>query len=240
MYIGQEYGVGMKKGLLIFPLLLLTFFVLKKNCAPIFSLSTYRFIQNGILSEDYLSSIKVYATKLLDHRYNAFEIIAQLKKEFSVLDKIEIAYRPCGTYIMMHAHKPVCCINEDLILTYDNQLVSKNYFAFHLFDSLASITVAQDYLPTIASLVPSLLRELPSDFKQDYDLEFINAHHICLRNKHEKNFSIIALATQDKWCCLLDQCVLVKQKLAERKDFNAKTMWIADARFADYIIAYKT
>jgi hypothetical protein len=141
---------------------------------------------------------------------------------------------------MIHAHKPLCCINADHILTYDNQLLSKNYYSFHLFDSLACVTVAENYVPKVGSLVPSLLDQLPSDFKQNYDIELINEHHVCLRSKQEKNFSIIASAAQDNLSCLLDRCALVKQKLAERKDFNEKISWVADTRFADYIIAYKT
>jgi hypothetical protein len=216
------------------------FFVYKQNSSPIFSLSTYRFIHNDLLSDDYLSSIKIYATQLLDHRCDGRKLITQLKKEFTVLDKIEIAYRPCGIYIMMQAHKPLCCINEDHILTYDNQLVSKNYYSCHLFDALARVTVAENYVSKAASLVPSLLGALPSDFKHHYDLELINEHYLCLQSKQEKNFSVIASAIQSDLSCLLTQCALVKNKLAERKDFNEKINWIADTRFADYIIAYKT
>lgn len=216
------------------------FFVYKQNSYLIASTSIYRFIQNDLLSDDYLSSIKIYATQLLDHRCDGHQLIAQLKKEFSVLDKIEIAYRPCGVYIMIYAHKPLCCINNDKILMHDNQLVSKNYFSCHLFDTLACATVAENCVSKAASLVPSLLCELPLDFKQNYDLELINEHHVCFRSKQEKNFSVIVSAIQDKLSCLLDQCALVKNKLAERKDFNEKINWVADTRFADYIIAYKT
>lgn len=230
----------MKKSLLFLSSLVVVFFSLKHISSPLFSHSQYRFIHNGVLSDDYFSSIKTYATQLLDDHCETHHLIAQLKKEFPVVDKIEIAYRPCGTYIMMHAHEPLCCINEDRILTCDNQLVSKNYYSCRLFDPLACVTVAENYLPTIASFVPSLLCELPSDFKQAYDLEFTNEHHVCLRSKQEKNFSIVACAAQDKFSCLLTQCELVKKKLAERKDFNEKINWVADARFADYIIAYKT
>jgi len=173
----------MRKYLLIFPVLLLTFFALKHISAPLFFAKEYRFIQTGLLSDDYLSSIKTYATQLLDDHYSAHTIITCLKKEFPVLDKIVVAYRPCGVY--------------------------------------------------------SLLCELPSDFNQDYNLEFINERHICLRSKQEKNFSIIACAAQDKLSCLLTQCAIVKKNISERKGFNEKAKWVTDVRFADYIIAYK-
>jgi len=230
----------MKKSLLVFSLVLLLFFVYKQNSFPIFSISTYRFIHNDLLSDDYFSSIKTYATQLLDQRCDGHTLITQLKKEFSILNTIEIAYRPCGIYIMMQAHKPLCCINEDHILMCDNQLISKNYYSCHLFDQLACVTVAESYVSKAVLLVPSLLGALPSDFKDDYDLELINEHYLCLRSKQEKNFSIIASAIQNNLSCLLTQCALVKNKLAERKDFSKKISWIADTRFADYIIAYKT
>ena len=218
----------------------MVFFLLKHISSSVFSTSQYRFIHNGLLSDDYFSSIKTYATQFLDQQCDAHYIIAQLKKEFPVVDKIEIAYRPCGTYVMVRSHKPLCCINEDQILTDHHQLVTKDYFSSPVLDSLNRFTVAENCLSHVASLVPSLLAELPSDFKQAYDLELRNEHHMCLRSKQEKNFSIVASALQKKLSCVLAQCELVKKKLVERKDFNEKINWVADARFADYIIAYKT
>jgi len=189
--------------------------------------------------DDYFSSITTYATQLLDENPGTHAFITQLKKNFSVLDKIEVAYRPCGTYIMMHAYKPLCCINQDQILVLHSQLLPKTYFSDHVLDHLARVAVSENCLSKIVPLIPSLLSELPLDFKQTYDLELCNEHCLYMRNKQEKNFSIIAVATQKKLAPLLAQCVLVKKKLTERKDFNEKTNWVADIRFADYIIAYK-
>ncbi len=238
--MGFNIGVEMKKSLLIFSTTALMFFVCKQNSSPIFSVNSYRFIQTGVLSDDYFSSVTMYATQLLNDNYSTHGFITQLKKKFAVLDKIDVAYRPCGTYIMMHTDKPLCCINQDQILTVHNQLFPKDYFSYPLLDSLSHVTIAENCFSKIVPLIPSLLSELPADFNQTYDLELLNEHCLYMRNKQEKTFNIIATATQKKLSPLLAQCALVKKKLAERKDFNAKTNWIADIRFADYIIAYKT
>ena len=39
---------------------------------------------------------------------------------------------------------------------------------------------------------------------------------------------------------LLAQCDLIKQNIREKKGFDKGVKWIADTRFADYIVTYKT
>lgn len=192
------------------------------------------------MSDDHFSSIKTYGTTLLDGDCDAAMIIAQLKKEYPVLDKIVIAYRPCGTYVMLYPHKPLCCINEDHVFAANNEIFAKNYFSLNALSAVAHVIVAQECLSRVSTLVSSLLSVLPPDFKDMYDLEVCNEHHVRLHDKKEKNFTIISSATQKEMPFLLTQCAAVKKKMNERKDFDERKKWVADIRFADYIIAYRT
>lgn len=230
----------MKKVLSIFPIFLLICFGLRRTSASFFSVTEYRVIQTGLISDAYFSSIKTCVGQLLgDNNGDASALIKNLKNTFPLLSKIIVAYRPCGTYVMTYAHKPVCCINDDLILTDQHELFPKNSFAAHACDSIAHISVAQECVSKVSALVPSLLRELPSYFNETYDLELVNERYVRLVDKQEKNFSIMAFATQKNLGELLAHCGTVKKIISERKGYDKKSTWINDIRFKDYVVAYK-
>lgn len=237
--ITKRKGGEMKRGLLVFTVLFLIFLGLRRNSAPFFSVAEYRFIQTGLLSDDYFSSIKTHASQLFDDNYSAHAIIASLKKEFSVLNKVAIAYRPCGVYVMTYAHKPVCCINDALVCTVNNELFSKNTFTVDALADVSRITVAQDHTSKISSFVSSLLSELPPYFNENYDLEVINEHCMHFIDKKEQRFTVVSSVTQKRISYLLAQCESVKKNIIERKGFDKGVKWVADIRFADYIVAYK-
>lgn len=229
----------MKRAIVFFGLFLLIFLGLRHTSAPFFSVKEYRVIQTGLISDDHFSSIKACVSQLLDDNCDAPALIKNLKNTFPVLNKIIVAYRPCGTYVMTYAYKPVCCINDDLILTDKNELFSKNSFAPHAYDSIAHVTVAQECLSKVSLLVPSLLRELPSDFNITYNLELFNERCVRLTDKQEKNFSIMASAQQKNLSSLLAHCSSVKKIISGRKGYDKNSMWINDVRFKDYVVAYK-
>jgi hypothetical protein len=229
-----------KKLLFIFPILLLIFFGLRRNSAPFFSVKECRMIQTGFLSDDYFSSIKISVQQLLDENCGAHSLIARLKNTFPILNKIVVAYRPCGIYVMTYAHKPLCCVNDEFVLTINNELFPQNAFAEHSLDSIVHITVAERCLSKVSTLIPSLLQELPTGFNDSYNLEVVNEHCVRLVDKQENNFSIMALAEQKNLSSLLAHCAKVKKNISERKDFSKGAAWIADVRFADYVVAYRT
>lgn len=229
----------MRKGLLIFSITIVVFFGLKKTAFILFSTKNVHCIQSSTLSDDYCTSIKNHAHRLLEKNYSAHHIITQLKKEYPLLNAITIAYRPCGTYIMLHARKPLSCINTDQVFADDHELYPKDFFAHHSIDSLAHMTIAQEYISKTALMVPELLNALPSQFNDTYNLELLHEHYVHLIDKQDKNFSIIASIGQKKLPELLMHCSRIKKNLSERKNFN-KSQWIMDTRFAEYIIAYKT
>lgn len=229
----------MRKSLLIFSIIIVVFFGLKKTAFALFSTKKIHCFQAGSLSDDYCASIKNHAHALLNKHCSAQDIITQLKKEYPLLDTIKIAYRPSSTYIMLSAYKPLCCINTDQVFAADHQLYPKDFFTQQAVDSLAHMTIAPEYILKTSFLVPELLNALPPQFNETYNLELLHEHHVQLIDKHDQHFSIITSIGQKKLPELLMHCSTVKKNLSERKDFN-RSQWRMDTRFAQYIIAYKT
>jgi len=232
----------MKKSLLfvcaVIPLLV--FVGLRRNSAPFFSVQNYCCVKSVLLSDDHFASINSTLAALIGDNVAAYELIDRLKKQFPVLDKIIISYRPSATHVMLYPYQPVCCINNSLVLTAHNELLPKDVFSADAVADIAKIAVAQDGMVNIPVCVSSLLRELPSDFNQQYNLELVNEHCVHLVDKEESNFVVTLTVAQEKSPMLLTQCALVKKNIGERKGFDKGAKWIADTRFAHYIVAYKT
>ena len=229
----------MKKVLLISAILLLTFVGLRRNSAPFISVKEYRCIQTGLLSDDYFSSISTAVGELLGSNCSAHVVIDNLKKQFPAVSKVVVSYRPVAVHVMVYAHKPVCSINNSLVLTTGDELFAKNVFSERVLVAIPDIAVAQESMTKIPLLLSSLLHALPSNFNETYDLELINEHCVRLIDKQERHFTIVSSIAQKTMPQLLAQCELVKKNIGERKDFGKGITWIADTRFADYIVAYK-
>jgi hypothetical protein len=230
----------MKKNLLfvlIIPILL--FIGLKKKSASFFSVKEYKCIAPELLSFNYFSCIHSALGKMLAENVTAYELIDQLKKQFPVLDKIIISYRPSVVHVEMSIYEPICCINNQIVLTSHNDLFPKDFFSEGSVADVPKIAVLLEDMNNVPFFVSSLLRELPYNFNQFYNLELIDGHCVRLIDKQKSNFIIIFTVDQEKSPLLLAQCELVKKNIAERRGFNKEVKWIADTRFAHYIVIYK-
>lgn len=216
------------------------FYGLRRNSAPFFSTQAYQCVCPQVLSEDYFSSIDNALVVLLNEQCVAHQLIDQLQKQFPVLNKIMVSYKPNAVHIAMSARKPVCCINDTIVLTACNQFFPKNCFATLAVADIPYIQVQQEDMKNVPSFVASLLHDLPADFNDAYDLEFMSENYVRLVDKKEPNFVIAVTVAQENFSVLLAQCESVKNNIAERAGFNKGVKWIADTRFADYIVAYKT
>lgn len=229
----------MKKSLLIILLTLPILFGLKLRPDSFFSVNKYRIDQTGLVSQDFFTSIKKFLLEEFDNKKKASIIISDAKKRFPIIDKISIAYRPMGVYVKITPYKPLCCINNNLILAHNNELFFYDTFTEKAINSIAHVVIAPEYISSITSFVPPLLRELPPDFYETYNLELCNEHCVRLTHTQEKYFNIILSANQKNISSLLTYCDSVKKNIIERKDFDKGQNWTADVRFNDYIVVYK-
>lgn len=230
----------MKKSLLFVAAIPLLIFVgLRRNSAPFFSVKEYRCIQSELLSDDYFSSFNAALAGLLNNNISAQALIAQLKEQFPILKTIAVSYQPYATHIMISAHEPVCCINNSLILTTNHELFPKNVFSTSAISGVSSVTVFPDSMINAPLFVSSLLQGLPCGVDSAYKLELVNEHCVCFVDKEQPNFTIVSSIAQEKSPMLLSQCESVKQTITAKRGFDKGAKWIADTRFAHYIVAYK-
>jgi len=231
----------MKKGLLFLfvPISLLIIVGLRRNSAPFFFAKEYRCAQNELISDDYFSSINTALVNLLADNLSARVVIDRLKKQFPVLNTITMSYRPSAIHVMMSVYEPVCCINNAVVLADNNELFPKDVFSARAVDAIAEVTVLRDSMTDVPLFVSSLLQGLPSGAHSGYNLELINEHCVRFVDKNQPNFTIVSSITQEKSPILLAQCESVKKTINERGGFNKGVKWIADTRFAHYIVAYK-
>ncbi|HSC25091.1 MAG TPA: hypothetical protein VLB80_02640 [Candidatus Babeliales bacterium] len=231
----------MRKYILIVATLLLMIVIgLRWNSATFFSVEKYRCSQSNLLSDACFSAINDSLGILLQKNLSAHAIIDHLKEQFPVLTAIELSYRPEEVAIKIHSQKPLCCINTTLVLTSYNKLLSRDFFSIHAIEAIPKITVLHDALLKKPLIISSVLQSLPVNFYETYNLELINEHCIHLIDKKYPQFIIVFSVDQEKLLNTFDQCVLIKQNIDTRNGFNKGITWIADTRFAHYIIAYKT
>jgi hypothetical protein len=213
---------------------------LRWHSVSFFSTHHYRCSQSGTIADDYFHSIDTVLGQLLHDNVSAQSIIAQLQKQFPELKKIIISYRPRGVQVALSAHEPVCCINNSSILTREGKFFPQNHFSHNEIHTIPMVNVAEQWLTHAPFFLLSLLQELPSNFNSHYNLEVTNEHCMRLVDKDKPQFAIVFSAAQKEMPKLLAHCEAVKRTLDAQKSFNKGAAWIADTRFADYIVAYKT
>ncbi len=232
----------MRKGLLLIVVAvvpLLIFVGLRRNSAPFFSVKECQCVQNDLLSDDCFFSINTALAELIGDKMAAHEVIDRLKQQFPVLKKIVIFYQPSVTKVVVSAREPVCSINNSVILTDTHELFSKNMFALEAITDIPQLAVEQESMTNIPSFVSSLLQGLPQGVHEAYKLELINEHCVHFIDKEQPNFIIMSSVAQEKSPQLLAHCESVKQTINARRGFDKGVKWIADTRFAHYIVAYK-
>lgn len=238
--MGNAGGERMKKGLLLSGACLFLILVgLRWNSAPFFSVAEYRCMKTGHISSDYFSSIQEFAGTLLHNGYSARAVINQLQQQFPIIKKITIAYHPAEVQLKIYAYEPLCCINDAFVLTPQCELFSKDIFSQKALAAISNITVAPRCMLRAPILLTSLLQELPLTIDHIYNVELMHEHCVRLTDKQERKFTIVTSVEQNRMSQLMTHCDLIKKSISERKGFDKGVKWVADTRFADYIVAYK-
>ncbi len=212
---------------------------LRRNSAPFFSSQQHQCVYDAILSDTYRDSINSVVTELLTNNFSAYAIIHELQQKFPIVKKIIISYQPAAIRVMVSAHEPVCTINNECALTAQKEIFPIDIFSEKAITNIANIAVMPDSVNNMAYFISHLLDILPAHVFQAYNVELVNEHYVRLADKKQPKFTIVSSVVQEKLSFLLSQCDSVKHTIAERKDFEKGTKWIADTRFAHYIVAYK-
>ncbi len=72
-----------------------------------------------------------------------------------------------------------------------------------------------------------------------YNIELMTKHCVRFIDKQQPQFTIISSVDQEQLAQLSVQCREVKRTITEKNGFDKGVKWVADTRFAHYIVAYK-
>lgn len=230
----------MKKYLLLIAIIPVIIFIgLRWNSAPFFSSEKYQCACDKIISDEYTALINHEVANLLHNNSSAHNIINALQQKFPVLKKIAIAYQPAVVRVTTAAHEPICLVNNAWVLTAQQEVFPHTIFSPKVIDRVAHIAAARDDEKNISHAILPLLQGLPADIYGVYNVELVHEHCVRLTDKQQPKFTVLSSVAQDKLPFLLTQCDTIKQTIAARGEFDKGIQWIADTRFAYYIVVYK-
>lgn len=201
--------------------------------------SDFLFITDQSLSSLCCSSIESEFLHSFEKKNLDFDAIAQVKKNFPIVRSVSIAYQPTGSVVNVAVYKPVYAVNNTSVLMENNQIVDQSLFAQSVLDDLPGVVASQDFLVRNSGCLLKLLRQLPSQWNEFYECECIDEYCISLKDKVNPQFVVVYSEDQVVSAHMLDQCEAVKKDIIKHGMLDKNVSWIADIRFANYIVAYK-
>lgn len=201
--------------------------------------SDFLFIINPSLSSLCCSSIESEFLRSFEKKNSDSDAIAQVKKLFSIVQSVSIAYQPTGGVVNVSAYKPVYVVNNTSVLMENNDIVDLSLFAQSVLDDLPPVVASQDFLVHNSGCLLQLLRRLPPQWSQFYECECISEYCIRLKDKVNPQFVVVYSEDQVISAHMLDQCEAVKKDIIKQGMLDKNVSWVADIRFANYIVAYK-
>lgn len=199
----------------------------------------FLFITDQFLSSECRSSLKAEFLHSFEKKNSDFDAIVQIKKSFPVVSSVSIAYRPAGAVVNVTTRRPVYTVNDSFVLTDNNDIVDRLFFAQSVLDDLPCVTVSQNFLAHNADSLLSLLQQLPAQWVESYECECVDEYCIRLKDKVNPRFVIVYSEDQVVSAHMLDQCESVKKDIIKHGMLDKNVSWVADIRFANYIVAYK-
>ncbi len=203
-------------------------------CRP----NTHVCVRNNRMSDELCAHINQSLSVCDQQHLSAHAIIAELQNQFPVIKKIVIAYHPARTQLKIKLHKPVCSINNLFVLTADT-LAPQSYFSESARTSIPSLDIAHESMGNAASFAQAIVDVLPHTAWNDWNVSCMNEHCIKLIDKKNSKFAVLYSIDQKISSDLLTQCALIQKNMMARGAFDRGMEWIADTRFAHYIVAYK-
>ncbi len=237
----REKGKGdkMRKLFLVCGSIIFLFIGLRFYVTPFFSLKNHTCSAGYLISDEYSATISQYISDN-EHRYHSLQdYVVDIKKMFPVIKSIEICLRATGNVVTIQPYDPMCSINDQFIFTSHNQLLPKNYFSLSAQEMIPVVSVAHNLIDNNLCFLTDIFNALPPSFNTFYNLDCIKGHDIRFIDKNNPQFVIVSDSAQKNYQVILQQCEHIKKSLSDRGAFERGMQWIADARFARYIIAYK-
>lgn len=191
------------------------------------------------ISPESTSQLHAYLLDAAAKKTTLRDVINHCKERHSIIKNISIAYMPSHSLVSIVTHKPSCIVNDGVLLE-NGDIVKKSVITDSLWHCLPAITVASEVVNHANLLAKQALHVLPKETYEHYVVEIHGRNDVTLTDKKNDHFIICCsleqhIISQE----LFNQCQQVKQSLFKQEISGAQKKWLADIRFADYIIAYK-
>jgi hypothetical protein len=199
----------------------------------------FLFIADPFLSSVCCSSLESEFLHCFEKKNSGLDVAVYVKKKFPIIRSVSVSYQPTVALVNIAVYKPIYMINDSLVLTENNDLVEKTLFAESVLGDLPCVTASQNFLASNAGSLSNLLQKLPVQWAESYDCDCVSEYCIRLTDKFNSRFVIVYSEDQIVSAHMLDQCESVKKDIIKHGMLDKNVSWVADIRFANYIVAYK-
>jgi hypothetical protein len=200
---------------------------------------SYTFTFNDTIARDYCSEIQAEFFQCIKRYASDKESMMQLKKMCPIIKRICVAYKPSEIVVNIVGHDPLCVVNQELVFADNNTLLEKRLFSLHEIADLPSVGIIDENMDRALRALPQFLMHFSRDMQKNYIPNFVHNNAITFIDKQYPNYSIICCIDQFLSDELAQQCDVVKKIILNDGLYKKSVSWIADTRFAHYIVAYK-
>ncbi len=211
---------------------------LHKTYSYIFSMRGCTIHVDSLLAESQQQEIANYLTEHPElYNQSLDTICAQLRTHYPYIQTIQAHRCASGQLELdMTAVTPVFLINEHKILAHNGTLYDHTIFEPAALAHLDHISIAQEF--DAGTLYHTCSKQLTSAICSRYNVTWMNAREILLRDKENKQFSCICDATSlpdEQMLALLDQ---IKIDICSNQAHTRAKNWVADMRFSKQIVVH--
>lgn len=171
-----------------------------------------------------------------------------IRQQFPFIESLHIALLPNHMlHYTIHAAKPCCMVNQELVFTKNSTLVHKQLFTQLSIQGLPTIFVDEIALQKEQGLrgLQQCITQLSHTLFVDYKVAWINAMHVRLYDKNQPHFSIVFSTDRLPDTRILTACTSIKQDISslkkntgEKRGRSSISHWAADIRFNNQIVLY--
>ena len=166
-----------------------------------------------------------------------------IKERFPFIQSAQSRLVPPGTMkLICHAHKPLCIINQTLLLVPPQSLCPTSYFQEAIVASLPTIAVEPSLLKTYdPKIMVSVVSGLGADIFARYQVAVPAEGSILFEDKQQPRLSLVCRVDKVPTTTLCMYGKYMHELLESRNAFKGKsnTHFVADLRFEKQIILSK-
>jgi len=229
----------MKQSILFFFIMSLFFFAMKWYSVSLCMTNNFSIKSDDFFSISSQSDFIDQLSLCVQKKKSIKETVYDLKNTFLHIKNISIVYRPTNCIVTINSYKPICILNEKFILLDNKSIFDKSLFTESEIIELPSILISQEIINEAPLLISQLLHNIPISIYTTHIVRIITKNHVTLTDKNNMKFSIVCSSDQYIPPSMFDQCEMVKKNIITHGLLNKNVAWIADVRFANYIVTYK-